>query len=172
MKRQTSLEKGAHRLTMEEVLENKNRSTIIDHILEEPGIHFNELLRKTDLAPGNLVWHLDILESYKVIAKKRVGNYVMYIPYYSKNPLSNIDLKLKKSELTLEILETIEKNPGIWNGKITDKMEIHRKTIQYHIDKLIDLGLVYKIKDGSKKKIFPNLDADYFGDSEDKKEEN
>jgi predicted transcriptional regulator len=165
-RRNVNINKGAHRLDIEEVLENENRSKIIDLILEEPGIHFNELLRKTELAPGNLVWHLDILETYKVIKKKRVGNYVMFIPYYNKNPLSNIDLKLQKSELTLQILESIEDNPGIWNSKLTDEMEIHRKTIQYHIDKLIDLGLVYKKKEGSKKKIYPNLKADYYEDKQ------
>ncbi|MBD3216246.1 MAG: winged helix-turn-helix transcriptional regulator [Candidatus Lokiarchaeota archaeon] len=163
-RRNVNIDKGSHRLDIEEVLENENRSKIIDLILEEPGIHFNELLRKTELAPGNLVWHLDILETYKVIKKKRVGNYVMFIPYYNKNPLSNINLKLQKSELTLQILESIEENPGIWNSKLTDEMEIHRKTIQYHIDKLIDLGLIYKKKEGSKKKIYPNLKADYYED--------
>ncbi|MHA1242806.1 MAG: hypothetical protein ACTSQU_18790, partial [Promethearchaeota archaeon] len=58
------IEKGAHRLSLEDVLENENRNKIIDLILKESGIHFNELLRKTELAAGNLVWHLDILETY------------------------------------------------------------------------------------------------------------
>jgi predicted transcriptional regulator len=163
--RSVSIDKGAHRLTIEEVLENENRKRIIDAILEEPGIHFNDLLRKTELAPGNLVWHLDILETYKVIKKKRIGNYLIFIPYYSKNPLSNIDLKLQKSELTLKVLEMIEEDPGIWNKKITNKLKIHRKTIQYHIDKLLELGLVYRKRDGSKKRIFPNLEEEYFKDN-------
>ena len=170
-RRIVSIDKGAHRLTMDEVLENKNRSKIIDIILKNPGIHFNELKRESGLASGNLVWHLDILETYKVIKKKRVKNYVIYIPYYSKNPLSNVDLKLQKSELTLEVLEMIEENPGIWNGKITDELETHRKTIQYHIDKLIDLGLIHKERDGIKKRIYPNLDAEYFKDNIEKQDE-
>lgn len=159
------IDTGSHRLTLEEVLENENRKSIIDAILAEPGIHFNDLLRKTELAPGNLVWHLDILETYKIIKKKRVGNYLIFIPYYSKNPLSNIDLKLQKSELTLKVLEMIEENPGIWNKKLTNELNIHRKTIQYHIDKLLELGLVYRQKDGSKKRIYPNLEMEYFKDN-------
>jgi len=99
------IEKGAHRLSLDEVLENENRNKIIDLILNEPGIHFNELLRRTGLAAGNLVWHLDILLTYKVIGKKRIGNFIAYFPYYQKNPISNVDLKLQKSKLTLEILE-------------------------------------------------------------------
>ncbi|MCK4778762.1 MAG: winged helix-turn-helix transcriptional regulator, partial [Candidatus Lokiarchaeota archaeon] len=156
------IEKGAHRLSLDEVLENQNRNKIIDLILNEPGIHFNELLRRTGLAAGNLVWHLDMLLTYKVIGKKRIGHFIAYFPYYQKNPISNVDLKLKKSKLTLEILEMIEKKPGMWNNLITKEFKVDHKTIQYHLNKLIDLGLIRFKKDGRKKKIYPNLESDYF----------
>jgi len=160
--RSTPIEKGAHRLTLDEVLENENRNKIIDLILNEPGIHFNELLRRTGLAAGNLVWHLDILETYKIIGKKRISNFIAYFLYYQKNPISNLDLKLSKSNLTLEILKMIEKEPGIWNSIITQRQKVDHKTIHYHISKLIDLELVITKKEGRKKKLFPNLDSDYF----------
>ncbi|MFW9947891.1 MAG: winged helix-turn-helix transcriptional regulator [Candidatus Odinarchaeota archaeon] len=160
--RQTPIEKGAHRLTMEEVLENENRNKIIDLILNEPGIHFNELLRQTGLAAGNLVWHLDILETYKVIGKKRIGKFIAYFPYYQKNPVSNLDIELSKSKLTLEILEMIEKEPGLWNNLITKRFKVDHKTIRYHVNKLKELGLINFRKDGRKKKIYPNLDSEYF----------
>ena len=160
--RSTYIEKGAHRLTLDEVLENENRNKIIDLILKEPGIHFNELLRRTELAAGNLVWHLDILETYKIIGKKRISNFLAYFLYYQKNPISNLDLKLSKSNLTLEILKMIEKEPGIWNSIITQRQKVDHKTIHYHISKLIDLELVITKKEGRKKKLFPNLDSDYF----------
>jgi predicted transcriptional regulator len=163
--RSTSIQKGAHRLTLDEVLENENRNKIIDLILNDPGIHFNELLRKSELAPGNLVWHLDILETYKIIGKKRIGNFIAYFPYYQKNPISNLDLKLSKSKLTLDILEMIENEPGIWNSVITKRKKVDHKTIHYHIKKLIDLGLVIVKKEGRKKKIYPNFDSDYFKSS-------
>jgi predicted transcriptional regulator len=156
------IEKGAHRLSLDDVLENENRNKIIELILNEPGIHFNELLRKTGLAAGNLVWHLDILQTFKIIGKKRVGNFIAYFPYYQKNPLSNIDLKLQKSKLTLEILEMIEEEPGIWNNLITKKFKVDHKTIHYHLNKLIQLGLIRTEKDGRKKKIYPNFDSDYY----------
>lgn len=160
--RTVPIEKGAHRLTLEEVLENENRNKIIDLILNEPGIHFNELLRRIGLAAGNLVWHLDILLTYKVIGKKRIGNFIAYFPYYQKNPISNIDLKLQKSKLTLEILEMIEENPGIWNNLITKKFKLDHKTIQYHLNKLFNLELIKFEKEGRKKKIYPNFESDYF----------
>ena len=161
-KRSIPIEKGAHRLSLEDVLENENRNKIIDLILRKPGIHFNELLRQTDLAAGNLVWHLDILQTYKIVGKERVGNLLAYFPYYQKNPLSNVNLKLQKSKLTLEILEMIEDEPGIWNNVITKKFKVDHKTIHYHLNKLIELGLITLEKEGRKKKIYPNFEADYY----------
>ena len=159
------IEKGAHRLSLEDVLENENRNKIIDLILKEPGIHFNELLRKIEIAAGNLVWHLDILETYKVVGKKRIGNFIAYFPYYQKNPISNLDLKLRKSKLTLGILEMIEKEPGLWNSIITKHFKVDHKTIQYHINKLKDLNLIHFRSEGRKKKIYPNLESDYFNNN-------
>jgi DNA-binding MarR family transcriptional regulator len=156
------IEKGAHRLSLKDVLENENRNKIINLILNEPGIHFNELLRKIEIAAGNLVWHLDILETYKVIGKRRLGNFIAYFPYYQKNPISNLNLQLSKSKLTLKILQLIEKEPGLWNSIITKRFKVDHKTIQYHVKKLIDLNLVHTKSEGRKKKIFPNLDSDYF----------
>ena len=160
--RLTAIDKGFHRLTLQEVLDNENRDKIIELILDNPGIHFNELLRKINISPGNLVWHLDILEKYKVIKKENFEHFVVYFPYHQKNPISNLDLKLQKSELTLKVLEMIEKEPGIWNNSITNKMKINRKTIEYHIKKLMDLGLIYIEKDGNKKKLFLKSDSDHF----------
>ena len=160
------IEKGAHRLSLEDVLENENRNKIIDLILTEPGIHFNELLRKTEIAAGNLVWHLDILETYKVVGKKRIGNFIAYFPYYQKNPISNLDLRLSKSKLTLDILEMIEREPGLWNSVITKRFKVNHKTIQYHLGKLNDLNLIKFRSEGRKKKIFPNLESDYFNNKD------
>ena len=161
-KRTVSIEKGAHRLSLDEVLENENRNKIIELILNEPGIHFNELLRKTGLAAGNLVWHLDILQTFKIVGKQRIGNFIAYFPYYQKNPISNVDLKLQKSKLTLKILEMIENEPGTWNNLITKKFKVDHKTIHYHLNKLHELGLIRLEKEGRKKKIFPNFESDYY----------
>ena len=56
----------------------------------------------------------------------------------------------------------IEKKPGIWNNLITKKFKVDHKTIHYHLNKLYDLGLIKSKKEGRKKKIYPNLESDYF----------
>lgn len=149
------IEKGAHRLTLDEVLENEKRDEIIQLILEMPGIHFNELLRQTDLAPGNLVWHLDILETFKIIRKQRVGQYLIYFPYLDKNPISKLDLKLQKSKTTLEILQLINDHPGIYQNQLAARMSMDHKTIQYHLNKLAEVEVIRFETKGRKRLCYP-----------------
>ncbi|MHA1520326.1 MAG: winged helix-turn-helix transcriptional regulator [Promethearchaeota archaeon] len=143
-----------HRLDIEEVLENQIRSQIINEILEDPGIHFNELMRKIGTSPSNLVWHVDILESYKVIKKERVGHYIIYYPYIENNPFSDMNPNIVKSKTTLEVLKTINDYPGIHMNRISQMMILNRKTIKYHVDKLVEAKLITKKKQGRKYLLF------------------
>ncbi|QEE17106.1 winged helix-turn-helix transcriptional regulator [Promethearchaeum syntrophicum] len=145
-----------HRLTIEQVLENENRDKIISLILEQPGVHFNEILREIDISAGTLVWHLDILETFKVIQKQRIGQYLVYYPYTVRNPISKLDLKLRKSRTTLEILQLINDNPGIYQNQIAHRMDLDHKTVKYHIDKLIESELILAKKKGRKNLFYPH----------------
>jgi len=145
------LNTAPHRLDIEEVLENQIRSQIIDEIIEDPGIHYNEILRKIGTSPSNLAWHLDILESYKVIKKERVGHYLIYYPYFQENPFNDMNPNIIKSKTTLDVLKTICEYPGIYMNRISLILELNRKTIKYHVEKLVEAKLITKRK--KKKKI-------------------
>jgi len=145
------LNKGPHRLSMEQVLENETRGGIIDIILETPGVHFNQLLRQMSISAGTLAWHLDILETFKIIKKERVGQYLVYFSYLDANPLENMDFKLQKSQTTLEIVRLIRENPGIYQNQLAKKLKLNHKTIKYHLNKLLDIHLIYFKVDGRKR---------------------
>lgn len=149
------IEKGPHRLTMEDVLENENRDFIIKLILEQPGIHFNELLRQVGLTAGNLAWHLDILETFKIIRKQRMGQYLLYYPYLEKNPISKLDPKLQKSKTTLEIMQLIGDHPGIYQNQIARRMDLDHKTVKYHLDKLLEVEIIETRKNGRLMGFYP-----------------
>lgn len=156
MNRVIPLHTYPHRLSMEDVLENDIRNTIINLILEEPGIHYSELLRQIDTSASNLAWHLDILETYKVIHKHRIGKFLIFYPYLEKNPFTNLDPTIAKSKTTLEIFDIIGENPGIYQGKIAKRLDINRKSVQYHLDKLEELHLIRKEKEGRKYLLYLN----------------
>jgi predicted transcriptional regulator len=149
------LDTSPHRLSMEEVLENEFRIHILNLIIDQPGIHYSELHRLVETTSSNLAWHLDILETYKIIFKKRVGHFLIFYPYLDKNPFADIDPTIIKSKTTLDIFQIIGDNPGIIQIRIAKRMELNRKTIKYHLDKLDSAGLIIIKKVGRKTHIYP-----------------
>ncbi|MHA1796090.1 MAG: winged helix-turn-helix transcriptional regulator, partial [Promethearchaeota archaeon] len=118
------------------------------------GIHFNELRRQAKISSGNLVWHLNILESYKIIKTERIGHFIVYFPCYDKNPITKVDFLIKKSTVTLKIMQIIEENPGIYQNQIIIKSQLKRSTVKYHLDKLIKAEIVISKKMGTKRCYF------------------
>ncbi len=142
-------------LTLEEIFENEHRKKIIKCILNDPGIHHNELLRQCDLQKGQLQWHLNVLLNNKIIHKEKFGQYSLYFP--SLNEIEKAEgfiNGIAKSDNTTKIYEIIKKKPGITSSEISDEIQIARNTVKYHIDKLSNNNLIVLKKSGRKKKLY------------------
>ncbi|MFX1269913.1 MAG: winged helix-turn-helix transcriptional regulator [Promethearchaeota archaeon] len=147
---------GRSRLNLKEIFENENRKAIIKLILESPGIHHNELLRECNIQKGQLQWHLDVLLKYNIIRKEKFGQYSVYFPIM--NSIETLELfenGLAKSETTTKIFKLIQKNPGISASEISDKINLARNTVKYHVDKLSENNLILFKKNGRKLELFP-----------------
>ncbi|MFX0141207.1 MAG: winged helix-turn-helix transcriptional regulator [Candidatus Hodarchaeota archaeon] len=155
--RKNYIKKGRSHLTLTEIFENENRLNILREILNNPGIHHNELLRSCDLQKGQLQWHLDVLLKYHIIKKEKYGQYSTYFPITSSFE-SNYNLKnlLTKSKTTSEILTIIQENPGINSSEISRVLNLSRNTIKYHIDKLSEENLISLTRKGRKIELYPN----------------
>ena len=106
------IKKGKSYLTLTDIFENENRINILTQILNNPGIHQNELLRSCDLQKGQLQWHLDVLLKYHIIKKEKYGQYTIYFPITSSiESIENFKNLPTKSETTSKILDLIQKNP-------------------------------------------------------------
>jgi len=156
-KRKDFSTKGHHILSYDDIFENENRKKIITKILQEPGIHNNELLRQCDLQKGQLQWHLYVLMQYGIIKKENVGQFSVYFPIkMAIDPNQYSRLLIGKSKTSLKVLDLIEKNPGINSSTIALQLFLNRSTVKYHIDKLKKKDLVLFKPKGRKIELFPN----------------
>ncbi|GAG83302.1 unnamed protein product, partial [marine sediment metagenome] len=78
--RKPFIQKGKSYLTLKDIFENENRLNILKQILNNPGIHQNELMRNCNLQKGQLQWHLDVLLKHRIIKKEKYGQYTIYFP--------------------------------------------------------------------------------------------
>lgn len=147
--RKNSFNRGAHMLTIDNLFENDNRRNIIKTILEEPGIHNNELIRRCNLQKGQLQWHLQVLLQYNIIRKEKMGQYSVYFPSVKyTSPKRKTKLLLKKSKTTFKILNIIEENPGINASTIASMLNLSKSSVKYHIDKFIRENMIFYEQDG------------------------
>ncbi|MFW9865718.1 MAG: winged helix-turn-helix transcriptional regulator, partial [Candidatus Thorarchaeota archaeon] len=143
-------------LTLEDIFENENRIKILKQILNNPGIHHNELLRSCQLQKGQLQWHLDVLLRNHIIKKERYGQFTLYFPITSSSgSVDKLKSSLSKSKTTSQILTLIQSNPGINSSEISRVLNLSSSTIKYHIDKLSEENLILLKRKGHKIEIFP-----------------
>jgi len=156
--RRSYIQQGNSYLTLTDIFENENRVNIINQILKNPGIHYNELLRNCDLQNGQLQWHLGVLLKYNIIKKEKYGQYTIYFPITtSYDAFEYLEKLIAKSKTTSEILKIIKENSGINSSEISRILSLSRNTIKYHIDKLSKEKLIILTRRGRKIELYPIL---------------
>ena len=157
--RKPFFQKGRSYLSLRDIFENENRLNILKQILNNPGIHQNELLRNCDLQKGQLQWHLDVLLKYHIIKKEKYGQYTIYFPITTSiESIENFKKLPVKSETTNKIFELIQKNPGISSSEISKMVNLARNTVKYHIDKLSESNLIIFKEKGRRIELYPKVE--------------
>ena len=150
--RRSFIKKGKSYLNLSDIFENENRIKILNQILNNPGVHHNELLRNCNLQKGQLQWHIDVLIKNHIIKKEKHGQYTMYLPVLDS--YNSEELLLIKSKTSSEILTIIKTKPGINSSEISRMLNLSRNTVKYHIDKLSEEDLISLIRKGRKIELF------------------
>ena len=146
---------GRSYLTLADIFQNENRLNILTEILNNPGIHHNELLRSCNLNKGQLQWHLDTLLKHSIIKKEKYGQYAIYFPVTSSTEAIEIfKNQFAKSKTTLEVLNTIKKHPGTNSAEISRILNLSRNSIKYHVDKLLEKHLIRLEKKGRVNELY------------------
>jgi predicted transcriptional regulator len=147
--RRSYFKEGRSYLSLADIFQNENRLNILTQILNNPGIHHNEILRNCSLNKGQLQWHLDTLLKHHVIKKEKFGQYTIYFPITSsKEAIETFKRQFSKSKTTLEVLNTITKNPGINSAELSRLLNLSRNSIKHHIDKLLEQHYIRSEKKG------------------------
>jgi predicted transcriptional regulator len=153
--RRSYIKEGRSYLSLSDIFQNENRINILRKILDNPGIHHNELLRSCDLKKGQLQWHIDTLLKHCIIKKEKYGQYTIYFPITtSAEAIKVFKNKFPKSKTTLEVLNTIKKHPGINSGEISRILNLSRNSIKYHIDKLLEQHFIRLEKKGRVNELY------------------
>lgn len=119
------------------------QGTIADCVSENPGIHFNELVRSVNMATGQVQYHMRRLtEGGEVDDASLYGRTHYYPAGYPEGDRGAVALLRRETarEIVLHLVENGESHPS----EIAESLEIARSTLEWHLGRLEEQGLVEK----------------------------
>lgn len=122
------------------------RERIDRAVSEAPGIHFNRLVQELDLAPGQVQYHVrKLCREDRVIDESLYGRTHYYPPEFDDWERSV--LALARRETTRDVLLYLLTEGSARPNEVTDALDIARSTLSYHVDRMLEAGLVEKCRD-------------------------
>lgn len=144
----TSLLGLYHRIDDDELLDHPRRREIHDLVTAEPGIHFSELQRRTDLATGNLRHHLHRMVDANLIEEHASSGYRCFFPPGGVSERVREAAVRVRSDTARTVLSAISDDAASTVSGLRDDLNVAQSTISYHVKKLADAGLVDRSEDG------------------------
>jgi len=122
------------------------RHRVAERISDTPGIHFNELVRALDLAPGQVQYHLKRLRSAGVVTEQRLyGRTHYYPPTYDE--WERRALALLARETAADVVAVVLDEGRATPTEVAETVGIARSTLEWHLDRLVEQDLVRKERD-------------------------
>ena len=142
------------RLRKDTLADEPTRQKLLRHIYSKPGTNFTELKEGLGLHNGTLSHHIYILENHQMITSQRSGRQRLFFPFGSTNK-AKIRTLLITNETQKEIIEIVKDNPGITQSMISQRLNVSRQKINYHVNSLVDNSILNLEKEGRITRLYP-----------------
>lgn len=120
------------------------RGLIYEYIREHPGAHVRGMARELNIATGDLHYHLFWLEKNGFVKTKKSGFYRFVFPTMVFREEQEVLLGVLSQETPREILLCLLKDAAMTQGSLARTLGHSQPTISWHMDRLVQLGIVGK----------------------------
>jgi predicted transcriptional regulator len=129
--------------------ENATRRRIARRVGDQTGVHFNDLVRALDLAPGQVQYHLKrLIGADRVVAADLFGKTHYYPPEF--DAWERGALALLHRETTADVVAELLAAGPARPADVAERVGIARSTLSWHVGRLVDAGVVEKRRDGNR----------------------
>lgn len=125
---------------------SETRARIAQEVRTRPGIHFNELTRSLNLAPGQVQYHIRRLLDSSQFTECQLYGRTHYFP-------SEFDeweqgaLAVLCRETAADIVAVLLNEGPTSPAAVARELDIARSTLEWHLDHLVEQALVEKCRD-------------------------
>lgn len=122
------------------------RTSIERTVAGTPGVHFNELVRDTAFAPGQVQYHVrDLVDAGALVREELFGRTHYYPPEY--DAFERRVLALVRRETTRDVLLACLDDASNRPADVTERVGIARSTLEHHVSNLEAAGVLEKARD-------------------------
>jgi len=136
------------------VLQNRNRSVILEYIENNPGCTLANLLNDTEMNRGTARHHLKLLLIERKVVLKKTGK----LSYLFANGSVSIERKqiygYIRNPSKRKILDAILIMPGISNKELAENLQMSPSTVSWHLQPLIEEEMIVSQWDGRYQNYF------------------
>jgi len=119
------------------------RTRIRECVRRNPGIHFNELRRRLDIATGQAQYHLRKLRREQHVEREEIcGRTHFYPPTYTSWERGVI--ALLRRETSRELVAFLLRHETATPEEIADSLDIARSTVEWHLSNLLEYDIATK----------------------------
>lgn len=122
------------------------RGLVYQYIRRHPGTHVRGMAKDLGLATGGLQYHLVWLERHGFVKSKRVGFHRLVFPTMVFKEEQEVILGVLSQETPRELLLNLIQDPSVTQGELARRLGFSQPTISWHMDRLVELGVVRKGK--------------------------
>jgi DNA-binding transcriptional ArsR family regulator len=130
------------------LLDHPGRARLVEIVQAEPGVHFQDLLRRSGLPNGTAIHHLAKLTRAGLLSARPLGRYTCYFPGSSVDRTALAQAPVLRSEGARLVFGLIQANPGLSGLELAGRTGLQPSTVNYHVQKLVECGLVATVRDG------------------------
>ncbi|WP_254536822.1 winged helix-turn-helix transcriptional regulator [Halomarina litorea] len=124
------------------------RERVRAHVREDPGVHFSDLRRALDIAPGQAQYHLRrLVDDGGLVEDALYGQTHYYPPSY--DPWERRALALLRRETSADVVACLLDDGPLPPATVAERVGIARSTLSWHVARLTEAGVLVRDESGA-----------------------
>lgn len=145
------------------ILKLEKRRKIYNYILKYPGVHLSELSKKLNIPKTTLFYHLNYLKKCELVLVKSADRFSRYYGVRKVGEKNKKIFVILRQEIPRKIMLYLILHKDFPSQvEISKHLRKHPTTISFHLDKLMDIGLVRPIPMGNEIRYRVNCEHEMY----------
>ena len=137
------------RLAPSEMLDNRVRSAVFEHVRAHPGAHPSAIAQALGLGWGTVVYHLARLEETRLVVAKAGGHRKCYFVVGGDLDAAGREAVAAMSgDKPRLIVDALRQEPGLSQKDLADRLGMSQALASWHVKKLVASGVLVSTREG------------------------